>query len=156
MEIPDTEKLTRLIIDGEVVELDAPPIVDSHGLSFSLNHRPFRVEISAEDVNLDLLINHTHFLATIKDERQRLREKFSRYSATRTNSVGEIKASMAGLIINMNVAAGDKVSKGKSLIIMEAMKMENEISSPIDGNVIQCLVMAGQTVNKGQLLMIIK
>jgi len=156
VEIPNPDNRTQLIIDGKKVELDAPAHIDSHGISFSVNNRPYRVEISADVAQLNLQINHSHYQAKIQSERQKLKDKFSRSDDTKNNSVGEIKASMPGLIIKLNVSIGDIVSKYKSLIVMEAMKMENEINSPLEGKVDQCLVEAGQAVSKGQLLMIIK
>ena len=67
----------------------------------------------------------------------------------------EITAPMAGNILSINVSAGDRVKAGDTLVILEAMKMENEIVSPIDGVISSILVQQNQTVDSGQLLLVI-
>ena len=57
-----------------------------------------------------------------------------------------------GLIVKVLVTPGQKVRRGQGVIILEAMKMRNEVQSPRDGTVEQVLVAAGQTVAKGAVL----
>jgi len=60
-----------------------------------------------------------------------------------------IKAPMAGSILSIAVKVGDQIKKDQTLMILEAMKMENEISSPVDGRVLSIGVSKGDTVNAG-------
>jgi 3-methylcrotonyl-CoA carboxylase alpha subunit len=62
---------------------------------------------------------------------------------------GVVKALMPGRVVRVLVAKGDTVAKGASLLILEAMKMENEIQAPAAGVVDQVFVEAGQTVESG-------
>lgn len=64
-------------------------------------------------------------------------------------AAGEVKALMPGRIVRLLVEKGDAVRKGSGLLILEAMKMENEIQSPGDGVVDAIYVEAGQTVEGG-------
>ena len=66
-----------------------------------------------------------------------------------TGAGGVVKALMPGRVVRVLVAAGDAVRKGQGLLILEAMKMENEIQAPADGTVDQLFVNAGQTVESG-------
>ena len=66
---------------------------------------------------------------------------------------GAIKALMPGRIVRVFVNNGDTVTKGMGLLILEAMKMENEIQAPIDGVVDQLFVTVGQTVESGAELL---
>ncbi len=66
-----------------------------------------------------------------------------------TGSGGIIRALMPGRIVRILVAPGDSVRKGAGLLILEAMKMENEIQAPVDGVVDQLFVEPGQTVESG-------
>ena len=67
--------------------------------------------------------------------------------------VGErVAAPMPGNILSVNVAAGDTVKKGQVLMILEAMKMENEIMAPCDGKVTAVAVTKGAAVESGALL----
>lgn len=67
----------------------------------------------------------------------------------------EVPAPMAGNILTVNVKQGDQVAAGDTLLVLEAMKMENEIVSPIDGVISEVMVEANQTVESGQLLILI-
>ena len=67
----------------------------------------------------------------------------------------KINAPMPGNILEVKVATGASVKKGDVLIILEAMKMENEIMAPCDGTVKQVLVNKGATVNSGDPLVVI-
>ena len=63
-----------------------------------------------------------------------------------------VKAPMPGSILKVNVSAGDTVKKGQVLLILEAMKMENEIVSPADGKVASVNVQKGSSVNAGDVM----
>ena len=71
-------------------------------------------------------------------------------------SAGEkISAPMPGTILAVNVKDGQKVKKGEVLMVLEAMKMENEILAPSDGTVASLGVSKGASVNTGALLCVI-
>ncbi|HHW32416.1 MAG TPA: biotin/lipoyl-binding protein [Clostridiaceae bacterium] len=63
-----------------------------------------------------------------------------------------ITAPMPGTILDINVNVGDKVKKGQVLLILEAMKMENEIVAPFEGTVASINTSKGATVNAGDVL----
>lgn len=66
-----------------------------------------------------------------------------------TTGGGVIKALMPGRVVRIMVSEGDTVTKGAPLLILEAMKMENEIQAPAAGTVDRLLVSPGQTVESG-------
>jgi biotin carboxyl carrier protein len=66
-----------------------------------------------------------------------------------SGSGGVVKALMPGRIVRVLVVKGDAVRKGTPLLILEAMKMENEIQAPADGVIDELFVTAGQTVEAG-------
>jgi len=72
----------------------------------------------------------------------------------RTNVI--VKAPMPGMIIKIKKKAGEKVSPGESILILEAMKMENDIRSPVSGIIENMKIGEGRTVEKGAELFIIK
>ena len=66
-----------------------------------------------------------------------------------------VTAPMPGNILKVHVNVGDKVSEGQVLVILEAMKMENEIMSPCGGTVTQVLTSKGSTVDTGAPMIVI-
>lgn len=66
-----------------------------------------------------------------------------------------VKAPMPGSIIELVVKEGDYVESGDVLIVLEAMKMENELTAPQSGTVVKILVSKGATVNSGDPLVVL-
>ena len=67
-----------------------------------------------------------------------------------------VKAPMPGTILEIKVSEGEKVRNGQVLMLLEAMKMENEIVSPKDGEIVQILTAKGASVNSGDVLCVLK
>jgi 3-methylcrotonyl-CoA carboxylase alpha subunit len=65
---------------------------------------------------------------------------------------GSLTATMPGRVLDVLVAEGDRVLKGDTLVLLEAMKMELRIQAPADGKVARVLCAAGQVVERGQML----
>ena len=69
---------------------------------------------------------------------------------------GALTAPMPGNLVDVKVKAGDSVKKGDVLVVLEAMKMENEIMAPHDAKVAQVLAAKGATVNTGDVLVVLE
>ena len=67
----------------------------------------------------------------------------------------QVKAPMPGNVLDVRVSVGQQVKKGDVLLILEAMKMENEINAPKDGTVAQVAVTKGATVDSGAVLVVL-
>ncbi len=79
-----------------------------------------------------------------------------RRTVPRAGSVGGvIKAPLPGMVLDVRVGAGARVSEGQVLVILEAMKMENEIVAPRDGTVEQVAVEKGKAVSEGDTLVVL-
>jgi len=63
---------------------------------------------------------------------------------------------MPGLLLKILKKGGDKVKKGDAVLILEAMKMENEIRSPVDGTIKAILKKEGVSVEKGEKIIVIR
>jgi biotin carboxyl carrier protein len=66
--------------------------------------------------------------------------------------MGAVTSPMPGTVLKINVAAGQAVKAGDTLLILEAMKMENEIPAPADGVISKVSVTVGASVNTGDVL----
>ena len=68
----------------------------------------------------------------------------------------QMRAMMPGRVVSVLVQTGDEVKADQGVLVVEAMKMENELKSPKAGKVTEVKVVAGQTVEKGELLIVIE
>ena len=84
-----------------------------------------------------------------------VKQQVTNTAATKaTSGTGEkVSAPMPGTILNVLVKEGETVKKGQVLVILEAMKMENEIVAPVDGQIVSVSVEKGQNVNLGDSLL---
>ena len=76
--------------------------------------------------------------------------------APTAEGAGVVTAPMQGTIVKVHHGAGDTVSAGDPLCVLEAMKMENEIVSPVDGAIVDLRIQAGDTVAAGSVLMVVR
>lgn len=76
----------------------------------------------------------------------------SKRSGQAHHAAGELVAPMPGLVRAVQVAEGDSVTKGQTLVVVEAMKMEIKVAAPFDGRIKSLKVNPGQTVEKDELL----
>ena len=140
-------------IDGKPINWDLIKVNETvfHILR---NHRSYTatlVNFNKEEKTLLLSINGNEYTVSIKDENDLLLEKLG-ISGAAAKKINNIKAPMPGLILSINVAVGEEVKKGDTVLILEAMKMENVLKSQGDGKVKKINIALRQTVEKGQVL----
>jgi biotin carboxyl carrier protein len=117
-------------------------------------NKSYRAEIVKADFKAKsflIKVNGTTHSVDLKDRFDLLLEKMGMNSAT-AGKVNNIKAPMPGLIIDLKVKIGDLVKPGDTLLILEAMKMENIIKSPGEGVVKTVKIKKGESVEKNQVL----
>jgi biotin carboxyl carrier protein len=137
-------------VDGRLVEADATRISRS-AYSILLGGRS--IEVTAEETASGLLIrvNGREFQVEIFDPRSWRRR---RGAGIELEGRQQLVAPMPGKIVRVLIAAGEQVSSGQGLLVIEAMKMQNEIRSPKSGTV-EKVAREGQTVNAGEVLAIV-
>jgi biotin carboxyl carrier protein len=101
----------------------------------------------------DVLVGGRLFHLRAEDERRKLLTATAHAVAAGPQIVA---AEMPGKIVKVNVAVGDPVTEGKGIVVVEAMKMENEIRSPIDGVIKEIGVAEGDTVETGAVLFVVE
>ncbi|MEE9440241.1 MAG: acetyl-CoA carboxylase biotin carboxyl carrier protein subunit [Saprospiraceae bacterium] len=151
----------KVIIDNEEIEITAADInaVDmvktkNGGYHLLKNNIAYNIEYLEEDdlhKNLKLLINGTTYNLTIKDEFDQIVDTMG-FSSSEDELISDIIAPMPGLILDIMVSVGDVVEEGKSLLILEAMKMENVIKASGVGTIKSINNKKGDAVNKGAII----
>ena len=116
-----------------------------------IDSKSYDVEVNRKDGKFSVFIYGREFEVIAEDERlAKLREVAGLEMSDDGHK--EIISPMPGLVSNLIKSVGDQVSKGEGVIIIEAMKMENELKSQIDGEIAEILVKPGQSVDKGECL----
>ena len=146
---PLREHLFRVTMNGTSHEIDIRQCT-SDSLSLLMDNRASDFSYGFVDERIELHSKTGAYRFEALNERKQL----ARRARRKQDETGPeaIRAFMPGKIVKVHVAAGDKVAAGNGLLIMEAMKMENEIKCRRPGTVRAVHVAAGQTVDKGSLL----
>ena len=107
--------------------------------------------------SVEVVVRGWRFVLDVEPEgRARLRERAVRdRQASQDGSVAEVRAIMPGRVVSVSVAVGDPVTAGQELLVVEAMKMQNELRAPRAGTVERLAVAAGQTIELGDLLAVL-
>jgi acetyl/propionyl-CoA carboxylase alpha subunit len=143
----------EITIDGQTVLVDAVKSGRSTIYSIIEDGKQFEVIIDEQGAHgFDVLVGGQLFHLQAFDERSKLLTSTSKPAATGPQRV---EAEMPGKVVKVSVALGAAVSEGQGVVILEAMKMENEIKSPIDGVLTEIGVTEGQTVESGALLFVV-
>ena len=108
-----------------------------------------------EEHRYEVWIKHSVIKVDLTDERDRLLLRFGKRQAS-AHSETIVRAPMPGIVTAVRVKGGDPVQSGARLLILEAMKMENEIRSPLSGKIKSILVKETMTVEKDQALIVIQ
>ncbi len=112
------------------------------------------VQFDYADRSMQIRVNGEFFDLTIQDQYAQLVNKMG-LSKEVVIDIKDIKAPMPGLVLKTFLKAGDTFVKGDSLLILEAMKMENILKAPTDGTISEVLVKDGDSVEKGQVLLVL-
>ncbi len=127
--------------------------------SLLINNRSYEVVIrrlEADDEGgqrYEVLIAGQPYQVRLEDERERALTNLA--GGARESGDASIKAPMPGLVVSIPVSPGEQVERGQTVAVLEAMKMENDLSTPRSGIVKEIKVAQGQAVNQGQPLVIV-
>jgi biotin carboxyl carrier protein len=142
----------RIALEGETVDVDARRV--GEGLwSLVIGAASLVVDITEEDgVSVVHVDGETYRIRVEEETRYLIRTRGGAAAAT-----GQVlRAPMPGRVVLIEVAVGQRVQRGDGLVILEAMKMENEFRASGEGTVKEIRVETGQAVNPGDVLMVIE
>lgn len=139
--------------EGHRSELES--LVLPHGaVSMIVEGQSYSVEFDEKGDEVDVLLRGQYTRFDVADERKlRLRAASAGFSVEGKQTVA---APMPGKIVKIFVKVGDEVTEGQGIVVVEAMKMENELKAPKAGKVTEVLVKEGVPVENGAPLVVIE
>ncbi|CAN5786641.1 hypothetical protein BH23GEM11_BH23GEM11_18100 [soil metagenome] len=141
-----------LEVDGEPMELELAPAVDNPVRSVRIGSRSVRVLASRDPSGTwTLEVGGRRYHAEVNDRGQEAVRQARRASGA-GSGLAPLKAPMPGLVMRVEVAVGDEVTAGQGLVIVEAMKMENELKAMAKARVRAVHAVPGAPVEKGMVL----
>ncbi len=141
----------QILVDGQLYYVDFHQLTEGGIISLLLDNHSLEAIVEERDQDWEVLIHGELYTVKVQDERA---YRLAKARGTTTEVTGEatIKSPMPGLIIAVLVEVGQVVQKGDQIVILESMKMENELRSPRGGLVKQIMIEAGASVEKDQVL----
>jgi biotin carboxyl carrier protein len=144
----------RIVVNEQVFNIDFQQLAEGGMLSLLLNNRSLEAIVEERDEAWEVLLRGELYSVHVQDERAYRLAK-ARGTAVEASGEAVVKSPMPGLIVAVPVESGQAVKKGDQVIILESMKMENELRSPRDGVVLRVHVAKGASVEKDQALVTI-
>ena len=147
------ESTYELTIEGEKIQVD---VVRSGPTIYSIieDGRQFEVVVDERNAHgFDVLVAGRLFHLDAMDERRKL---LSQTAEAAPSGPQVVEAQMAGKVLSVSFAPGDSVSEGEGVVVVEAMKMENEIVSPMSGRIREIGVAEGDKVESGAMLFVVE
>ena len=151
LELSRAEGLWSCRLDGREVEVDAI-LARPDVLSLRIANKAYEVKGERVAGEMHLWVGSARFAVEVRDPRS-LR---GRVGAVDDHGPKNLTAPMPGRIVRVLVKQGDNVEAGAGVLVMEAMKMQNEIKSPKKGTIQKILVSEGAAVNSGDVLAIVE
>ena len=142
----------HIIVNGRVLETDFESVSGQQVYSLIIDGKSYESYVYETEDGLQVLMRGRSFNVKVEDEREK-RLRAAAGSGVTEGGEFSMKAPMPGLVVSILVADGDAVEKGQVLIILESMKMQNELKSPKAGTIHRIRIKQGETVEQRQALL---
>ena len=148
IEILDEHHIT---VDGVDYEIDFQNVSEQTVYSLLANNNSYEALVYESEEGWQVLLHGSQYVLQVEDERER-RLRASLGGGPQENVDFHLRAPMPGLIVTGPVSEGQNVEKGDVLVVLESMKMQNQLKSPRPGKVSRILVKVGDNVEKRDTL----
>ena len=141
-----------IVLGGSTYSVDFETVSGQPVFTMLMDGKSYEAYVYPVDGSWQVLLHGRQYLATVEDERER------RLRAATGDNIAErgeyhLRAPMPGLIVALPVREGQQVEKGDVLVILESMKMQNELKAPRAGTVGRIRVKTGESVEQRQTLL---
>jgi acetyl/propionyl-CoA carboxylase alpha subunit len=142
----------KVVVDGVAYQVDFMPVGDQPVYSLVVDGESFDAHIYPYDDTWQVLFHGELFSVCVEDEREK------RLRAALAGRVAEhedfhLKAPMPGMVVSIPVEDGQVVNRDDVLVVLESMKMQNELRSPRDGKVVRVRVKVGDRVEQKETML---
>lgn len=142
----------HVALDGVVYNVDFEAASEQTIYSLLVNNQSFEGSVYPSDEGWQVLLHGSQYVLQVEDEREK-RLRASMGSNLREDIDFHLKAPMPGLVVAIPISEGQLVQKGDVLIILESMKMQNELKSPRSGTISRVRVKPGDSVEHKETLL---
>lgn len=146
--VNDVLKVENQNIDLDILKLNG---ASSHIINQNKSYNVEVVDFDQEEKLASIKVNGNVYKVQVTTQLDLLLKQLGMDNLN-TNKIAQIKAPMPGLVLKVLIKEGDEVKKGDSLVVLEAMKMENIIKSPADAVVKKIEVAQGDKIEKNTVL----
>jgi acetyl/propionyl-CoA carboxylase alpha subunit len=137
---------------GDVLQVDLATVSGEPLYSLIINGESFEGYVYPDEDGWQVLLLGQFYQVRVEDEREnRLRSVIPGSVHAGTEFI--LKAPMPGMVVSVPVTEGQSVEKGQTLLILESMKMQNELRAPYAGKVTRLRIQAGESVEQKQVLL---
>ena len=151
--VDERDGVVGVTVDGEVHDVSCVEVDRLGQLALTVDGRSYAVSIEGGPEACSVTVAGRVFAVELEDERERAAHAAE---SARGKGGGDVKAVMPGVVVEVLVAEGDEVEEGQALLILEAMKMQNEIGAPLTGRVERIFVEQGTAIASGAKLVLIE
>ncbi len=142
----------KVSVDGALYQVDFMPVGDQPVYSLVVNGLSVDAHVYPDENLWQVIFHGSLYTACVEDEREK------RLKAALAGRVAEhedfyLKAPMPGMVVSIPVEDGQQITKGDVLLILESMKMQNELRSPRDGKVARVKVKVGDRVEQKETML---
>ena len=142
----------RISIDGVVYQVDFESVEDQPLHSLLVDGESYEAYVYPEEDGWQVLLHGSLYELKVEDEREK-RLRAAMGAGLAEQGEYHLKAPMPGMVVSIPVSEGQEVAKGDVLVILESMKMQNELKSPRAGTIARLRVKIGDSVEQRQTLL---
>jgi biotin carboxyl carrier protein len=154
VDLDDTPAGRTATIEGRAYNLDLLPLAGDELFSLVVDNQSRELLVEDVEGSMEVIVGGELFHIMVQDEWERRLAGIQRKTVVETGET-VVKAPMPGQVIGIPVAPDQTIKSGQALVVLSAMKMENEIRSPRDGRVVTIHVTQGDKVEQGAPLVTI-
>lgn len=145
----------HVVVDGVTYEVDFESVSGQPVHSLLVNEKSYEAYVYPSDEGWQVLLHGTLYQLHVEDERER-RLRASLGGGPAEHGEFHLKSPMPGMIVAVPVEEGQEVKKGDVLVVLESMKMQNELKSPRVGTISRVRVRPGDNVEQRETLLSIE